>query len=211
MATTDLYFVRHGETEYNRRRIVQGRKIDSTLNDTGRRQAEALAERLASLDPVALYTSTLRRALQTTDRIAERHPGVPVYRTEDLEEMSWGVHEGDAPSDATDAIYGRWDRGEFDYQIDGGESIRDVQERALRAVRRITSEHPGATVIVVAHGRLLRVLLASLLNEYGLERMSEIEHDNTGVNHLRCRADSYEACLLNCTAHLEKATVASVE
>lgn len=212
MSTTELYFTRHGETEYNRRHIVQGRKIDSSLNATGRRQARALAERLADLSLDAIYASTLTRARETAACIAEHHPDVPLAHLNDLEEMSWGVHEGDPPSEETDAIYARWQRGEFDYTIEQGESILDVQERGLRAVRQITRAHEGETVLVVAHGRLLRIVLASLLDGYGLERMQDIKHDNTAINHLICKEDGcYEATLLNCTAHLDEPHLAPVE
>ena len=65
--------------------------------------------------------------------------------------------------------------------------------------------------LVVAHGRFLRVLLATLLNDYGLERMHEIHHTNTGVNHLVGDCDRFEARRLNCTAHLEAADLLEVE
>ncbi len=207
---TAFYFVRHGETEYNRRRIVQGRKINSRLNATGRAQARCLAERLAEVPFDAIYTSTLRRAEETAALLAEKHPGVPFYRLEALEEMSWGVYEG-VPArgevlDAFDAIKAAWRGGAFGRVVEEGESALDVQRRALQAVERIAARHAGQTVLVVTQGRFLRVLIASLLDEYGLARMHEVAHANTAVNHLVCRADgAYEARLLNCIAHLTEA------
>lgn len=99
-------------------------------------------------------------------------------------------------------MYARWDEGDFDVRPEGGESILDVQQRACRAVAGIREAHPGQTVLVVGHGRLLRVLLASLLPEYGLARMNELEHANTCVNRLARRDGRWHAELLNCTAHL---------
>lgn len=204
---TLLYFVRHGETEYNRRRIVQGRGIDSALNETGRRQTQALAQRLASVPFDAIYASTMRRARQTAEILAESHPQAPVAFLEDLEEMAWGVYEGTHPSprrdEALGAIKSRWRQGAFDEPIEGGESILDVQQRAMRAVDHIVEQEEGRTVLVVTHGRFLRILLASLLDEYGLERMHEIPHSNTAVNRVVCCEGTFEADLLNCTAHLE--------
>lgn len=205
-AQTQLYFVRHGETEYNRLRIVQGRGIDSVLNDQGRRQAEALRERLAGVAFDAIYVSSLRRARQTAAILARPHDA-PLYYLSDLEEMAWGVYEGAHPSPERDreldAMKARWREGAFEEPIEGGESIRDVQKRALRAVDHITEREPDATVLVVTHGRFLRVLLASILEEYGLERMHEIPHANTAVNRVVCCEGRFEAELLNCTAHLE--------
>ena len=218
-----FYFVRHGETDYNRDRIVQGRRINSTLNATGRAQAAAVAERLAALGLDAIYTSTLDRAVETATAIADRHPDVRVERLADLEEMSWGIYEGEPPSahiqEAFEKMYSRWSAGDYAYRVDKGESILDVQERALRAMDYILSRHAERaqeqtqeqTVVVVAHGRLLRVLLASLLTRFGLERMHELRHTNTCVNRLLYRDGVYEADLLNCTAHLEHAETIMVE
>lgn len=208
MQETTLYLVRHGETEYNRRQIMQGRRINSSLNATGRRQAEALGRRFADVPLDALYTSSLRRAIETADAVAAHHEGIPRYRLEDLDEMSWGVYEGEARSPELqaflDEIRGHWDRGHFGYCVEEGESILDVQTRGLRAIEHIVTRHPGETVLVVSHGRFLRVLLASLLEAYGLARMDEIPHANTGVNNLVYAAGRYEATLLNCTAHLDE-------
>lgn len=213
---TTFYFVRHGETEYNRRRIVQGRKINSRLNATGRAQAWRLAGRLADVPFGAIYTSTLRRAEETAAAIARRHPGVPRYRLAALDEMSWGIYEGvparGAVLDAFDAVKAAWRGGAFGRAVEEGESALDVQRRALRAVELITARHAGQTVLVVTHGRFLRVLIASLLEDYGLERMHEVAHANTAVNHLVCRpCGAYEARLLNCTAHLAEADAPAAE
>ena len=214
-----FYFVRHGETDYNRDRIVQGRRINSALNATGRAQAAALARRFADVPFDAIYASTLDRATETARTIAAEHEGVPLYRLADLEEMSWGIYEGEPPSPhietAFERMYDRWGQGEFDYRVEGGESITDVQARALRAMEHVLARHEGAdrdqTVLVVAHGRFLRVLLATLLAAYGLERMHELRHSNTCVNRLVYSGGAYEADLLNCTAHLDEVETIMVE
>ncbi len=207
MSTTTFYFVRHGETEHNRRGIVQGRGVDASLNATGRAQAAAVARRLADVSFAAIYASTLRRAAETAEVIAHLHDGVPWHQLRDLEEMAWGVYEGRpfSPDVAYvfEGIKARWRRGDFGYRIEGGESILDVQRRGLRAVERVLERHAGETVLVVTHGRFLRVVLASLLDDYGLERMHEIAHANTGVNVLIWHAGRFEAERLNCVAHLE--------
>ena len=214
-ADTTFYFVRHGQTEYNRKGIVQGRKIDSVLNATGRAQARKLARRLAGVSFDALYSSTMRRAVETADALAEPHPETPRFALEDLEEMSWGAYEGQPATDevlrAFDAIKEKWRAGDFDCAVEGGESVRGVQQRALRALDHIAEKHEGGTVLVVAHGRFLRILIATLLEDYGLERMHEVKHTNTAVNRLVCCGDTYTADLLNCTAHLERAEAVLVE
>ncbi|MDQ7040981.1 MAG: histidine phosphatase family protein [Rhodothermus sp.] len=212
MAATTLYLVRHGETDYNRHNIVQGRGVDAPLNEQGRRQAKALARRFASVPLEAIYTSPLQRAVATAEAVRLYHPEVPLYRMVDLEEMDWGHLEGKPyapPYDAQiRAVYERWRAGEYAYPVPGGESILDVQRRALRALETILMQHEGKTVLVVTHGRFLRVLLASVLPEYGLARMEALPHTNTAVNHLVYEQGRFRALRLNCTAHLEQVAAA---
>jgi probable phosphoglycerate mutase len=203
---TTLYLVRHGETEYNRRGIMQGGGIDSTLNATGREQARALACRLASVDIDALYASTLRRATQTADILAAEHEPLSRTHLRSLTEMDWGVYEGEAPSPERDAsveaLKSAWRDGAYDRGPEGGESIREVQGRARQALRHILAREAGGTALVVTHGRYLRVLLATLLDAYGLEHMPDFDHSNTCVNHVVSRGGRARAERLNCTAHL---------
>ncbi len=204
---THFYFVRHGETEYNRRRIVQGSGIDSVLNNRGRAQVSALAGRLSDVPFDAIYASPLRRTRQTTAIIAERQAEVPVQYLADLKEMAWGVYEGEPPSPernrALDAIKQRWREGAFDERIEGGESAREVEARARRAVDQILGQEQGRTVLVVTHGRFLRIALASLLDDYELHQMHQIPHSNTAVNRVVHERGRFRADLINCTAHLE--------
>lgn len=203
---TTVYFVRHGETEYNRKGIMQGGGIDSSLNAAGREQTRALARRFDTVDIDALYASTLRRAVQTADILAADHEPASRTHLRALTEMDWGIHEGEAPSperDASvDALKAAWRDGAYDRAPEGGESIRDVQDRARQAIRHIFSREAGRTALVVTHGRYLRVLLATLLDGYGLEHMPDLDHANTCVNHVICEGGKVRAERLNCTAHL---------
>ncbi len=212
-ASTTLYLVRHGETEHNRRGIIQGGGVDSELNAVGRAQAKALARRLRSVSFDALYASTLQRARQTADILARPHEPLSRTHLHDLSEMDWGVFEGEPPSEERDvsmkALKSKWRDGAYDRAVEGGESIRDVQERAQRAIRHILTREGGRTVLVVTHGRYLRVLLATILDDYGLEHMQELDHSNTCVNRVVITDGRARADLQNCTAHLSS-TEASV-
>ena len=206
MQETTLYFVRHGETEYNRLRIMQGRRIDSSLNETGRRQAEALAARFRDVPLDVIYTSSLKRTRETAEPLAARRENIDVHSHAGLDEMSWGVHEGQPWSpelkEMLDEMYQRWEKREYAYRVEEGESILEVQERGLAAVDHIINTHPGQSILVITHGRFLRVLLSTIL-EFGLERMNEIDHANTGVNIITYCEGVYSSSLLNCTAHLD--------
>ena len=212
-APTTLYLVRHGETEHNRRNIIQGGGVDSELNAAGRAQAEALARRLRSVSFDALYASTLRRARQTADILARPHE--PLSRTylRDLSEMDWGVFEGAPPSperdEAMGALKSAWQEGAYHRAPEEGESIRDVQNRAQRSLRHILAREAGRTALVVTHGRYLRVLLATLLDDRGLEHMQELGHSNTCVNRVVVEDGRAWADLQNCTAHLSSAEMSA--
>ena len=212
-APTTLYLVRHGETEHNRRNIIQGGGVDSELNAAGRAQAEALARRLRSVSFDALYASTLRRARQTADILARPHEPLTRTHLHDLSEMDWGVFEGEPPSEERDALMkalkSKWRDGAYDRAVEGGESIRDVQERAQRAIRHILTREVGRTVLVVTHGRYLRVLLATILDDYGLKHMQELGHSNTCVNRVVVEEGRAWADLQNCTAHLSSAEMST--
>ena len=212
-APTTLYLVRHGETEHNRRNIIQGGGVDSELNAAGRAQAEALARRLRSVSFDALYASTLQRARQTADILAQPHEPLSRTHLHDLSEMDWGVFEGEPPSEERDALMkalkSKWRDGAYDRAVEGGESIRDVQERAQRAIRHILTREVGRTVLVVTHGRYLRVLLATILDDYGLKHMQELGHSNTCVNRVVVEEGRAWADLQNCTAHLSSAEMST--
>ena len=205
---TTLYLARHGQTDYNRDGIVQGRGVDLSLNATGRAQADRLADRLADLPLDAIYASELKRAQETAVVVARHHPHLTVHHVGDFDEMAWGVWEGKTrEEDDVEAVfeeaYRRWAAGEYAYRIEGGESILEVQARALRGIEGVLARHEGETVLVVSHGRLLRVLLASALPEYGLDRMAEFRHHNTSLSRLRWDGDRFHADFLNDVGHLQ--------
>ena len=205
--TTTLYFVRHGETDYNVRSIVQGHLIDCALNDAGRRQAAVVAERLRSVPFSSIYSSPLRRARETADVISAQHPGVPVGHLAGLSEMSWGVIEGQPFGEQNAALFARfeeaWAAGRFEDRVEGGESIADVRDRALAALTTMLAAGEGGTIGVVTHGRLLRVLLSSILDGFDLTRMDELLHRNTAVSRVTYTHDTFSADLLQDATHLE--------
>lgn len=139
MAT--LLLVRHGETDWNAEGRLQGH-TDRPLNEHGRRQARALADRLAADDIDAIYTSDLARARETAEILGERL-GLPVESDPDLRERNWGNWEGLTGSER--------DRVEY-----VGEDVEAHGERVVRAVRRIAERHPGQRIVVVTHGGSLR-------------------------------------------------------
>jgi broad specificity phosphatase PhoE len=87
-----LYIVRHGETDFNRERIIQGSGVDTRLNATGHGQAKKFFERYQDIPFDVLITSKLRRTHETMHPFIEK--GLPWEQFEEINEMNWGIHEG---------------------------------------------------------------------------------------------------------------------
>src|ERR1700704_4943984 len=124
---TELLLVRHGETDWNAEGKLQGH-TDRPLNDHGRRQAQALAERLAGNSIDAVYASDLSRARETAEMVGEKL-GLPVLVDPDLREKNWGNWEG-LTSDQRLHI-------EFE-----GETSEAHRDRMVTAGERIVEGHP---------------------------------------------------------------------
>lgn len=203
---TTLYVTRHGETDYNRDHIMQGSGVDSALNDTGRAQAEALAEYLAEEPLDAVYASTLVRARQTAKIVGAPHEPLPYAYLDDLKEINWGVYEGTPRTEdrtaAMRAIKTQWRAGQVEVPVEGGESPRQVEHRARRAVEVMLEAHAGERILVVTHGRYMRIMLASLLYEGDLTQMPNVPHANTGLYVIAHANDTFEAHVTNSVRHL---------
>ena len=159
MAATIVLLVRHGETDWNRERRIQGQS-DPPLNDRGRRQAHALAERLGGTRLDAVYASDLLRARETAEILAARL-GLPVVVDRELRELDFGSWEGhivDELRKRDPADVGRWlATGEPAWQH--GETHADLARRVRRAVARLAEIHRGGQILLVAHGGPVRALL----------------------------------------------------
>jgi uncharacterized phosphatase len=148
---TELVLVRHGETDWNLAKRIQG-VTDIPLNDTGRAQAAAAAEELAAEDWHGIVTSPLQRARETA-RIIARRLGVDEPQVDDrLVERAYGEAEG---MDAA-ALAERFPGMEG---VPGIERRSDVTRRVLPALERIALEHPEQRIIVVAHGGVIGSLV----------------------------------------------------
>jgi phosphoserine phosphatase len=150
---TTILLARHGETDWNLNRRVQGHS-DTPLNDTGRAQARALGEELAEERIDAVYSSDLIRAHETARAVAESR-GLGVTAIRDLRERHFGTWEG-----LTDGeIFARFNPAP-DSSWGDGETRDEMAERVLDALRRIAAAHPESRVLVVSHGGPLRAVLA---------------------------------------------------
>jgi len=199
------YVIRHGQTDYNARNIVQGSGVDAPLDDTGRLQAERFFRHYSGVPFQSIFVSGLQRTYQTVEPFARQ--GIPVLRVPELNEISWGELEGRPGTANVRAVIHeairRWTEGELEHRIPGGESPLEVLDRVRLGLRRIEEAAPPGPVLICTHGRTLRVLLAHLLG-YGLERMQQFEHDNTGLNLLAPSKSRTYALKINDLTHLRR-------
>lgn len=173
-----FYIIRHGQTEYNKLRIVQGSGIDSDLNDQGREQAHFFYKKYKDIPFQALLTSTLKRTHQTVKQFIEA--GIPWEQFDEIKEMNWGVHEGKKGNPDMRKDYERVVlSGQFDERIEEGESINEVAIRLQKFTNHIINRKEDLTLICV-HGRVMRIWMA-LLEVNDLSKMETYDHANTGL------------------------------
>lgn len=181
-----LWLVRHGESTWNIRGLAQGHCDEARLTPRGERQAWELATELRTQNIRTLYASDLRRALETAAPLAEVL-GLAVNRDARLRERSLGVLEGTASAAISPKVTGLGVNrvADPDARPDGGESVRDLYQRAASFADELAArDHPG-DVAVVAHGGTLRVLFA-YLHGIAVERMAWEPLENGRI--LRCPA-----------------------
>jgi broad specificity phosphatase PhoE len=159
-----LYLVRHGESTYNVEGRLQGQSDAPVLSPLGRKHAEAVAAALGALAIEAIYSSPLRRAMQTAERVGEV-VNLPVVADDRLKEIDIGIFEGSLASDIADRFPNEaasWRSQDPDYRIPGGESRRDLMRRAESALRDLR-DAAHERVVVIAHGGVLAAALKALL------------------------------------------------
>ncbi len=154
---TIIYAVRHGETEWNSLGISQGH-LDSPLSENGVRQTQLLAGGLARKNIEVLFSSDLGRALQTAEIIA-RPLSLDIHTDARLRERNLGIMQGLTRREF-DKRYpeegARFDSNDPDYVIPGGESLRQLFDRAVECAEEIARSNAGKVILLVGHGGVLR-------------------------------------------------------
>lgn len=161
---TTLLLVRHGQTVWNSQLRYQGH-IDTELSQLGLAQAERIAGRLRDERIAAIYTSDLRRCLETAEIIAAPH-GLKPVPLPGLREAHYGEWQGltyaDVRARYPELVAARR-RDVVGFVPPGGESLGATYERVVAAVQQLAGRHPDAAVVVVTHGGPLRMLVGALL------------------------------------------------
>jgi broad specificity phosphatase PhoE len=178
-AKKTLYIVRHGQTDLNKQGIVQGRGKDTDLNDEGRRQAGQFYEAYKAVPFDKIYISELKRTQQSIQPFIDL--GIPYQKLAGLDELAWGIYEGQAATPENKAAFLQlmrdWLHGKLDEKFDGGESPNEVKERQLQALETIMAHPEEKNVLVCMHGRALRLLMC-VLTGLPLTQMDTFPHQN---------------------------------
>lgn len=198
--------IRHGETDWNRIHRFQGRS-DLPLNQKGREQARALALALKHEPIMAIYSSPLVRAIETTRLIKMFHLSTPFFEEEGLIEMDLGDFDGmEAKQWAAQFrdFHKAWQENPASVKMPGGESLKDVQTRAIDTLERITTMYPpGSTLLFCSHNFVNRTILCHAL-EVSLNRFRDFQQDTAAISVLYKQGDRLWAEVVNDRAHLQK-------
>lgn len=184
--TVRITLVRHGETDWNLDRRLQGH-LDIPLNATGRRQAQQAAAALAHERFDAILTSNLSRAADTAHAIAARTGG-QVQPTERLRERHYGIFQGLTHSEAAarhPEEHARLIARDPDHiPPQGGESMRMLSERIRTLMDELAAQWPNGHVLIVTHGGVLYAL-RNLITGAGLSAPRDFPIPNAGINRIR--------------------------
>lgn len=198
-----IYLVRHGQTNYNLNKIVQGSGIDAPLNETGRKQADIFYETFKDVPFDKVYTSTLKRSIQSVEKFIAK--GIPTQALPGLNEINWGTREGIEVTPEEDAYYHnvirQWQEGNITLRIEGGESPQDVYDRQKEALDVILSNEDEENILICMHGRAMRVFLCQMLN-YPLHCMDMFAHSNLCMYKLVYTGSMFQIQNFNSIKHL---------
>lgn len=205
VVTKTLYIIRHGETDLNKRGIVQGRGMDTDLNDYGRRQANAFHRAYKHISFDKIYTSTLKRTHQTVREFIDS--GIHWVQYPGLDEMAWGVYEGQESSEhmriAFRQMLNYWLKGELHQKFEHGESPLEVKQRQLTVLEKlIEKNNTDENVLICMHGRAMRLFLCLLL-ELPLTSMDKFPHLNTSLYKLEFNGVKFRLVDFNNIDHLK--------
>lgn len=194
----ELWLIRHGETDWNAERRIQGQQ-HNPLSELGVRQAQALGARLAGETFDTLYCSDLKRAVQTAELV---FPGrAPVFDTR-LREIARGELEGLLGAELVGEqrdVYAAMQRDLLNVRPPGGENYRDLTARAAPWLESLPK---SGKVVAVTHGGVIYALLHHIVGVSGVQSW-RFTASNTGVTRLRLSGEQMRIVSVNDTAHLE--------
>ncbi|HIA16125.1 MAG TPA: histidine phosphatase family protein [Dehalococcoidia bacterium] len=198
----NLILVRHGETEFNRQRLILGRGPEP-LNATGQAQALAAAVAVSRNAPFVLYSSPIVRTIQTAEAIASEcsvaftpMPGLEEIDAGDLEGLTGSQLQEQYP----DVMRG-WRNDPASAKMPNGESLGDVQNRTWAVINDIAQRHEDDTVVVVTHNFPIQAILCKALG-MPLNNFRQLRVDLGSLTQMDVRDSVFTMLSINETWHL---------
>ena len=202
MKETEIILIRHGETEWNSQKRMQGHS-NSDLSSVGEAQIQALGQWMKNVPFDLIYSSDSLRAKQTAESITQ-FSGHELQFDQRLREKNLGVFEGLTSEEARERhpeVFHLFKTAGSKYVIDEGESTQQLQDRALEIVNEIRIKHPEERVLLVTHGGFIRVVMKHSLG-LSLETPTRFLIRNTGVFRLVWE-DKWLVSQMGGVSHLE--------
>lgn len=200
-----IHLIRHGETDFNQRGIIQGSGVNSILNETGRWQAESFFKAYKGLPYSRVYTSELIRAIQSVEGFIDM--GVPHTKHAGLNEINWGIMEGKVSSPERHLIYQdmieKWKAGILDVAVENGETPLELFEKQTKAFDYIMQQDNEELILICMHGRAMRSFLCLLTNT-PLQNMEEWGHSNLCLYELHYNGQTFDVTKACDVSHLEQ-------
>ena len=163
--STRICFIRHGETDWNVEKRIQGH-TDISLNEVGRAQALAMAFNAAHQRFHAIYSSDLLRAQETAQVLAQREDHT-VKLLPQLRERHYGIFQGITAAQGAERYpqaYAYYLARDLDYDFETGESLRGFAERVSEGIDWLVRHHSGQTIAAVSHSGVLDVIYRRATN-----------------------------------------------
>ena len=202
MKETEIILIRHGETEWNSQKRMQGHS-NSDLSSVGQAQIQALGQWMKNVPFDLIYSSDSLRAKQTAEAITQ-FSGHELQFDQRLREKNLGVFEGLTSEEARERhpeVFRLFKTAGSKYVIDEGESTQQLQDRALEIISEIRIKHPEERVLLVTHGGFIRVVMKHSLG-LSLETPTRFLIRNTGVFRLVWE-DKWLVSQMGGVSHLE--------
>jgi len=198
-----VILVRHGETDWNLSRRIQGGNSDTQLNQRGRQQAESLALRLKPEKIQVIYSSPLQRARDTALAIAHYHQ-LPVEVEPSLKEIEVGALEGMPIADVgkrLSELLVTYKQGDELPRLPGGESVAEVQQRVWSTIQRLVDKHRGGVLVVVSHYFSVLTAICSVIN-LPLSQITRLRLNPGSISIITFDEQTPRLILFNDTCHL---------
>ncbi len=190
-----LYLVRHGETDWNRLKKIQG-QTDVPLNETGKEQARKLAMRFSGIPVDFIYSSDLSRAYETGAEVG-RTLGIPVHACDQLRERSFGRLEG-YTAEEIERRFNGFPQEREQMIAYGMETKEETERRIYSRLKQLMEKHFREKILVVSHGGSIRSFVENIAGE----RLNQWKLDNTGINHIIYQRPGWQVIKVNDISHL---------